>query len=51
MCARLVDLAEGNPPKREVEGADLVCHVAEEHASWLECSASGDGAKEAEGGA
>jgi hypothetical protein len=35
-CARLIDLAEGNPPKREVEGADLARHVAEEHAAWLE---------------
>ena len=35
-CARLIDLAEGNPPKREVEGADLVRHAAEEHADWLE---------------
>jgi hypothetical protein len=35
-CARLIDLAEGNPPKREVEGADLVRHAAEEYAAWLE---------------
>jgi hypothetical protein len=35
-CARLIDLAEGNPPKREVEGADLVRHAAEEQAAWLE---------------
>jgi hypothetical protein len=35
-CARLIDLAEGNPPKRAVESADLVRHVAEEHAAWLE---------------
>lgn len=35
-CARLIDLAEGNPPKRAVEGADLVRHAAEEHADWLE---------------
>jgi hypothetical protein len=34
-CARLIDLAEGNPPKREVEGADLVRHAAEEHTAWL----------------
>jgi hypothetical protein len=35
-CARLIDLAEGNPPKRGIEGTDLVRHVAEEHAAWLE---------------
>ena len=35
-CARLIDLAEGNPPKRGVEGADLVRHAAEEHVAWLE---------------
>jgi hypothetical protein len=35
-CARLIDLAEGNPPKREIEGGDLVRHAAEEHAAWLE---------------
>jgi hypothetical protein len=34
-CARLIDLAEGNPPQREVEGADLIRHAAEEHAAWL----------------
>jgi hypothetical protein len=35
-CARLIDLAEGNRPMRDVEGADLVRHAAEEHAYWLE---------------
>ena len=35
-CARLIDLAEGNPPKRGVDAADLVRHAAEEHAAWLE---------------
>jgi hypothetical protein len=35
-CARLIDLAEGNPPKRKVEAADLIRHAAEEHAAWLE---------------
>jgi hypothetical protein len=35
-CARLIDLAEGNRQKRDVEGVDLVRHVAEEHADWLE---------------
>lgn len=34
--ARLIDLAEGNPPKRKVESADLIRHTAEEHAAWLE---------------
>jgi hypothetical protein len=34
-CARLIDLAEGNPPQREAEGADLIRHAAEEHAAWL----------------
>jgi hypothetical protein len=36
VCARLIDLAEGNRQQREVEGADLIQHVAEEHAAWLE---------------
>jgi hypothetical protein len=35
-CARLIDFAEGNSPARNVEGADLVRHAAEEHAAWLE---------------
>ena len=35
-CARLIDLAEGNPPKHEIEGGDMVRHAAEEHAAWLE---------------
>jgi hypothetical protein len=35
-CARLIDLAEGNRLKRDVEGVDLVRHAAEEHADWLE---------------
>ncbi len=35
-CARLIDLADGNPQRRDVEGADLVRHAAEEHAAWLE---------------
>ena len=35
-CAYLIDLAEGNPPQRDIEGADLVRHAAEEHAAWLE---------------
>jgi hypothetical protein len=35
-CARIVDLAEGNRPQRDVEGADVVRHAAEEHADWLE---------------
>ncbi len=35
-CARLIDLAEDNPPKRGVDGADLVRHAAEEHEAWLE---------------
>jgi hypothetical protein len=34
--ARLIDLAEGNRQKRDVEGADPVRHAAEEHAAWLE---------------
>jgi hypothetical protein len=36
VCARLIDLAEGNRQQRNVEGADLIQHVAEEHATWLE---------------
>jgi hypothetical protein len=34
-CARIIDLAEGNRPQRDVEGADVVRHAAEEHADWL----------------
>ena len=36
VCARLIDLAEGNRQQRDVEGLDLIRHVAEEHAAWLE---------------
>jgi hypothetical protein len=32
----LIDLAEGNRPQRDVESVDLIRHVAEEHAAWLE---------------
>ena len=35
-CARLIDLAEGNRPQRDVAGADLLRHAAEEHDAWLE---------------
>jgi hypothetical protein len=35
-CAYLIDLAEGNRPQRDVESVDLIRHVAEEHAAWLE---------------
>ena len=35
-CAHLIDLAEGNSPHREIEAADLIRHVAEEHSAWLE---------------
>jgi hypothetical protein len=35
-CARLIDLAEGTTPQRDVDGADLIRHAAEEHAAWLE---------------
>jgi hypothetical protein len=35
-CARLIDLAEGNRQRRDVEGLDLVRHAAEEHSAWLE---------------
>ena len=35
-CARLIDLAEENPPQRDVDGADLIRHATEEHAAWLE---------------
>jgi len=34
-CARLIDLAEGNWPRRHVEGSDIIRHVAEAHAAWL----------------
>jgi hypothetical protein len=33
---RLIDLAEGDTQKRDVEQADLVRHDSEEHAFWLE---------------
>ena len=35
-CARLIDLAKGNRPQRNVEGGDTILHEAEEHAFWLE---------------
>jgi len=35
-CAHLIDLAQGNRPQRDIEGADLVRHAAEGHAFWLE---------------
>jgi hypothetical protein len=35
-CARLIDMAEGNRPRRDVEAVDLIRHAAEEHAAWLE---------------
>jgi hypothetical protein len=35
-CARHIDLAEGNRQQRHVEGPDLIRHLAEEHAAWLE---------------
>ena len=34
-CARLIDLAEGNRPQRDVAGVDLLQHAAEEHEAWL----------------
>jgi hypothetical protein len=35
-CAYLIDLSEGNQPQRDVEAKDLIRHLAEEHAGWLE---------------
>ena len=35
-CARLIDLAEGNRPQRDIEAADFVRHTTEGHASYLE---------------
>ena len=35
-CARLIDLADGNKPRRIVESDDLVRHEVEDHAHWLE---------------
>ena len=35
-CAYLIDLAEGNLPRRNVEATDMIRHAAEEHALWLE---------------
>ena len=34
-CARRIDLADGQKPRRTVEAADLVEHKTEEHARWL----------------
>ena len=34
-CARLIDLAQDNFPRRPVERTDLIRHVVEEHACWL----------------
>jgi hypothetical protein len=33
--AHLIDLAEGNRPRRHVESMDLIQHTAEKHAAWL----------------
>jgi hypothetical protein len=35
-CAHPIGLAQGNRPQRDVEGADLIRHAAEEQAFWLE---------------
>ncbi len=35
-CARFIDLAEGDRQQPHVEGTDLIRHLAEEHAAWLE---------------
>jgi hypothetical protein len=35
-CAHLIDLAQGDRPKRVVESPDLIRHAAEEHAFWLQ---------------
>jgi hypothetical protein len=35
-CARLIDLAEGSRPQRDVEEEDVIRHAAEEHVCWLE---------------
>jgi hypothetical protein len=35
-CARLIDLSEGNLPRRQVEAVDMTRHTAEEHDSLLE---------------
>jgi hypothetical protein len=35
-CAYLIDLSEGNQPQRDVEAKDLIRHLAQEHAGWLE---------------
>ena len=35
-CARLIDLSDGNKPRRMVEDTDLLRHEVEEHAYWLE---------------
>jgi hypothetical protein len=35
-CAHLIDLAENNPPQRDVEEGDRAQHAAEDHGYWLE---------------
>ena len=35
-CAHLIDLAQGDWPRRDIESIDLVRHKADEHAFWLE---------------
>jgi len=35
-CARLIDLAEGNRPQRDIVGGDLLRHATDGHAAWLE---------------
>ena len=35
-CARIIDLSDGNKPRRMIEVADLIRHEAEDHVSWLE---------------
>jgi hypothetical protein len=35
-CARLIDLAKGKRPRRDVENTDLFRHSAETHDRWLE---------------
>jgi hypothetical protein len=32
----MIDLAEGNLPRRNVDAADMIRHAAEEHSLWIE---------------
>jgi hypothetical protein len=35
-CAELIDRQQGQQPRRRVQAEDLVAHVPQQHALWLE---------------